>query len=629
MNDKRHATRDTQQVASCKLQIANCKSHASRITYYALRITHYALFLLLLPACTPSPPLLFDGQSAYAHVTAQCDLGFRPTGSEAGWANGDYIIARLEEQGWTVETEEFIYRDTPVRNIVGRSSAGSDGEELAEDRDKPVIVLGAHYDTRRSADQEDPGVPVMGANDGASGVAVLLELARTLDRDVLQHQVWLAFFDAEDNGQLDGWEWCVGSSYMAANLEVTPQAVVVVDMIGDADQQIYLERNSDPDLQVQLWGIAATLGYTDTFISEYRWAMYDDHVPFAQRGITAVDIIDFDYPYWHTTQDTPDKVSAESLERVGRVLEVWLEEGAGVQESGEPGALAPEIGYEIAFLRSLAAADNADLLVEVLDRSVVYVPAGEFVMGNDAGPKNERPQRSVYLDAFEIDRYEVTNVQYQRFLQVTGREPPPYWSGADYPPGQADVPVVGVTWEDADAYCAWTGRRLPTEAEWEKACRGTEGRVYPWGDTWDATLANVGLFEGDPSQPRSYTEPGPVGWGDDWASLKALPAGPEALGLRPVGSYPQAASPYGVLDLVGNGSEWVADWYNWDGYRDLPDRNPVSLGPRWNHALRGSAWVPYGVVGWTQDHSRCAARDSTHRGVPDARLGFRCARSVS
>jgi len=281
------------------------------------------LLAILLAACSaPGPePLVFDGQAAYAHVQAQCDLGFRPTGSEAGWATGDYIIAQLEAQGWTIETEEFTYRDTPVRNVVGRSSTRSD-HGVGEG---PVIVLGAHYDTRRSADEEDASVPVMGANDGASGVAVLLELARTLERDKLQHQVWLAFFDAEDNGRLDGWEWCVGSSYMAEHLEAMPEAVVVVDMIGDADQQIYLERNSDAPLQAQLWEIAATLSYSDTFISEYRWAMYDDHVPFAQRGIPAVDVIDFDYPYWHTTQDTPDKVSPESLERVGRVLEVWLE----------------------------------------------------------------------------------------------------------------------------------------------------------------------------------------------------------------------------------------------------------------------------------------------------------------
>jgi glutaminyl-peptide cyclotransferase len=276
--------------------------------------------VFLLAACVASEPLIFDGETAYDHVVAQCELGFRPTGSQAGWATGDYISSFLEEQGWTVETQEFTYRETPVRNIIGRVGEG------------PVIILGAHYDTRRSADEEDPSVPVMGANDGASGVAVLLELARTLDRDRLRHQVWLAFFDAEDNGRLDGWEWCVGSSYMAAHLEVAPEAVVVVDMIGDVDQQIFFERNSDAALQFQLWEIAATLGYDDVFIDEYRWAMYDDHVPFAQRGITAVDIIDFDYVYWHTTQDTLDKVSPESLERVGRVLQVWLEEEEAVLE---------------------------------------------------------------------------------------------------------------------------------------------------------------------------------------------------------------------------------------------------------------------------------------------------------
>jgi Zn-dependent M28 family amino/carboxypeptidase len=275
------------------------------------------------PAATPteastptSPPAVFDGERAYEHVLAQCDLGFRPTGSEAGWANGDYIIDELEALGWVVEEQTFEYRGVTVRNLIGRTGEG------------PVLILGAHYDTRRSADVEDPSVPVLGANDGASGVAVLLELARVLDEEALEHELWLAFFDAEDNGNLDGWQWCVGSSYMAEHLTVEPEAVVVVDMVGDADQQLYLEHNSDPALQAHLWALAAELGYAESFIAEYRHAIYDDHVPFAQRGIPAVDIIDFDYPYWHTTQDTPDKVSGASLERVGRVLEVWLEDGA-------------------------------------------------------------------------------------------------------------------------------------------------------------------------------------------------------------------------------------------------------------------------------------------------------------
>jgi glutaminyl-peptide cyclotransferase len=270
------------------------------------------------PAPTRTPvPLVFDGEAAYKHVVAQCDFGFRPSGSEALRATGDYIIAELERLGWAVETQEFTYRDTPVRNIIGRLGTG------------PVVIVGAHYDTRRSADMEDASEPVMGANDGASGAAVLLELARTLDRDKLRNEVWLAFFDAEDNGRLDGWEWCIGSGYMAQNLTVIPEAVVVVDMVGDIHQELYLEHNSDPTLQVQLWDVAATLGYADAFVAEYKYSIFDDHVPFARRDIPAVDIIDFDYPYWHTTRDTPDKVSPASLERVGRVVETWLEEAYG------------------------------------------------------------------------------------------------------------------------------------------------------------------------------------------------------------------------------------------------------------------------------------------------------------
>lgn len=273
------------------------------------------LLALLLTACAARQPLTFDGQTAYTHVRAQCDLGPRPSGTPANRAAGDAIIAHLQAQGWEVETQEFTYSDTPIRNIIGVTPG------IAGD---PIIV-GAHYDTRRAADADDPSQPVLGANDGASGVAVLLELARALDRDRLANPVWLAFFDAEDNGRLDGWEWCVGSSYVATHLQITPQAVIVLDMVGDAEQQFYLEANSDPTLLQQLWQIAATLGYSQTFIAEPRWSVYDDHIPFIQQGIPAVDVIDLDYPYWHTTQDTPDKVSPESLERVGRVVETFLE----------------------------------------------------------------------------------------------------------------------------------------------------------------------------------------------------------------------------------------------------------------------------------------------------------------
>ena len=121
---------------------------------------------------------------------------------------------------------------------------------------------------------------------------------------------------------------------------------------------------------------------------------------------------------------------------------------------------------EIDLVRRLAASDAAQL-VELLDRSTVHIAAGEFLMGSNTGRDDERPLHAVYLDTFEMDRYEITNAQYQRYLQTTGRTPPPYWNGNTYPKGQADYPVVGVSWDDADAYCAWAGKRLPTEAVWE------------------------------------------------------------------------------------------------------------------------------------------------------------------
>jgi glutaminyl-peptide cyclotransferase len=276
-------------------------------------------------ATSPPSPIqprrtVFDGERAYQLVVEQTGFGYRPTGSEAGWATGDWIIRELTEAGWRTETEEFSYLGVLCRNILGKMPANEE---------QPVVLLGAHYDTRRRADQDPdhPSEPVMGANDGASGTAVLLELAHVLDFGRIPYQVWLAFFDAEDNGRLDGWDWIVGSSYMASQLAVRPDFVIIVDMVGDADQQIYYEQNSDPVLMEAIWQTAADLGYGDTIIPEYGYAMLDDHTPFVRMGIPAVDMIDFDYPYWHTTADTADKVSADSLERVGRTLETFLEAG--------------------------------------------------------------------------------------------------------------------------------------------------------------------------------------------------------------------------------------------------------------------------------------------------------------
>jgi Zn-dependent M28 family amino/carboxypeptidase len=152
-------------------------------------------------------------------------------------------------------------------------------------------------------------------------VAVLLELARTLPED--SAPVWLVFFDAEDNGGIDGWEWIIGSRTFTSSLTIQPRAVVIVDMIGDADLQIPIEGNSDASLVQEIWSVADELGYQQ-FSRESSGPILDDHIPFLQMGIPAVDIIDLAYPYWHTLADTPDKVSPESLEAVGRTIWAWI-----------------------------------------------------------------------------------------------------------------------------------------------------------------------------------------------------------------------------------------------------------------------------------------------------------------
>lgn len=283
------------------------------------------------PTPTPIPRNTFDGALAFEAVQAQMNLGPRPTGSEANLETASLIEETLRALGWQVDVQGFDDQGLPARNILARMSPQPPGGRARGSASKPaVVLLGAHYDTRPLADNDPDEAkrrePAPGANDGASGVAVLLELARSLDPAVLHDEVWLAFFDAADGGRIDGREPNAGSTHMARTLSRQPNIVVVLDMVGDADQQFYLEGNSTPHYQRQLWYVAQQLGYEANFIPETKWTISDDHLPFRQAGVSAVAIVDFDYPYWHTTSDTIDKISPTSLERVGRVLEYWLEE---------------------------------------------------------------------------------------------------------------------------------------------------------------------------------------------------------------------------------------------------------------------------------------------------------------
>lgn len=262
----------------------------------------------------------FDGQRAMQDVETQIAMGARIPGSQAHQQLIDWLGSQLDKAGWTMEVQSSEMMGHPVKNLVARRKE----VDLSQ---KPWIVLGAHYDSRLWANRDpDPNKqkdPVPGANDGATGVAVLLELARTLPAN-LHAQVWLVFFDAEDNGEIPGWDWLLGSQAFVQNLKSQPDSAIIIDMIGDKDLNINIERNSNQKLVAEIWAKAAELGYTQ-FKPVPKYSMIDDHTPFLQAGIPAVDIIDFDYPYWHTTEDTPDKVSAQSMEAVGKTLTAWLE----------------------------------------------------------------------------------------------------------------------------------------------------------------------------------------------------------------------------------------------------------------------------------------------------------------
>lgn len=216
---------------------------------------------------------------------------------------------------------------------------------------------------------------------------------------------------------------------------------------------------------------------------------------------------------------------------------------------------------------------------------LLKVPQGWFTMGMDDGHNSNQPQHQVYLDDFCIQKHEVTCLEFARFVAKAGYKTTD-WNAASLEK-EGDLPVTGVLWGDALAYCQWIGMRLPSEAEWEKAARGMDGRDYPWGDEWDRAKAN--------------TAESCVG------------------GVLPVGSFPDGISPYGLLDMAGNAAEWVADYYDAGYYATSPDHNPTGPTQVLDHGLRGGSYDS------PADWATTYFRDSSHSARPNVRIGFRCA----
>ena len=263
---------------------------------------------------------IFNGTDAYDYLVDQCDFGPRPPGSDNLSLCRTMIAETFESFGWGVTFQNFTYHEVDCVNIVVKWNSLNNSP----------ILLGAHYDTRPPG-HSDPGSG-LGANDGGSGVAVLLELANILPEET-RSSVEIVLFDAEDSGGISGWDWIQGSTYYVSQLTTERRdsihAMILLDMVGDINLELPRERSSTISVQNSIWSIADQLGYNDTFIDVYRGPIIDDHRPFLDAGIPAVDLIQVPFPStWHTLGDTPDACSAESLEIVGEVMEVFLVEEA-------------------------------------------------------------------------------------------------------------------------------------------------------------------------------------------------------------------------------------------------------------------------------------------------------------
>jgi len=222
------------------------------------------------------------------------------------------------------------------------------------------------------------------------------------------------------------------------------------------------------------------------------------------------------------------------------------------------------------------------------ESGMVLIPSGEFIMGDDDGARDEQPQRTVLLNTYWIDQFPVTNVEYKAFVDATGHRRPPHWKSGTYQLDKKKHPVTNVSWKDANAYAQWVGKRLPTEAEWEKAARGNLGQTYPWGDAFRKDNVNSSNDYG---------------------------------GLTPVDQFAGGMSPYGVMDMAGNVQEWCQDWYFDDYYKAAPLDNPTGPEGGQYRVVRG------GFYGENRSGVRCATRHYAPPETMQDHIGFRCVKT--
>jgi len=285
-------------------------------SYKALLLCSVILLFVGFFHLNPIPKSPFQAETAFRALAKLQENGPRTPKSISHVLSRKFISNFLTTNGWQVQIQSGNMLNHSVHNIIATRSSGHIS-----------TILASHYDSRLFANK-DPyqnlrSLPVPGANDGGSSTAVLLELSRILAPSI-SSEIALVFFDTEDQGNISGWDWILGSRLFVHQLQQYPSKMILLDMVGGFDQKIIPPVNSDIDIYNEVQAVAADIGYSDNFLGPAKHGILDDHVPFLEIGIPSVDLIDIVDPRWHTTSDDLENVSLQSLQRIGDTLFLWI-----------------------------------------------------------------------------------------------------------------------------------------------------------------------------------------------------------------------------------------------------------------------------------------------------------------
>ena len=493
--------------------------------------------------------------------------------SNTRWGSGRtaYKVEKLPSGDYTLKLSKERYYDKIVPITISDGQTAVESVKLDPRFGTLVVNSTPSGATVYLAGNELGKTPL---EEGVDSGSYILEIRKEL------HVDWSGQVNIRD-GERKNISQNLAASYGELNVEVTPEGARI--LVDGKD----MGRTSSNVTMLKL--------EPGTYHIEIK---HDDYVPQSHESLLIV-------------RGGTEILSAPLERKLGKLRVLSTPQEALISVDGKAYGMTPNIislptgSHRLKLSKESPYQDHEEIVDIVWNKTVernvelstapegmVLIPAGEFQMGSNDGDDDEKPVHTVYVDAFYMDKYEVTNAQYRKFIDATGYRAPRYWSGSRY--NAPDQPVVGVSWHDAAAYAKWSGKRLPTEAEWEKAARGgLPGKKYPWGDSIGHDDAN---YSG-------------TGGKDHWS------------GTSPVGSF--SANGYGLYDMAGNVWEWCSDWYDSSYYANSPSRNPVGPGSGQSRVLRGGSWDANGV------NLRYALRGGNNPTSTSSDSGFRCCASRS